>query len=62
MAAVEPERLSDGAPIMHSDYPWSDEYRALYYAALDMISAPVIDHLVTGLPVRSFVTASQESA
>lgn len=54
VAAVETERLRESAQIMDPDYPWSDEYRALYYAALDMIDVPVIDHLVTGLPVSQF--------
>ena len=54
VAAVEPERLRDYVQIMDPGYPWTDEYRALYYASLDMIDAPVIDHLVTGLPVAQF--------
>lgn len=54
VAAVEPERLRDYVQIMDPEYPWSDEYRALYYASLDMIDEPVIDHLVTGLPVSQF--------
>lgn len=54
VAAVEPERVRDYVQTMDPGHPWTDEYRALYYASLDMIDASVIDYLVTGLPVSQF--------
>lgn len=53
-AGVKTEKLQGFFPVMDKDYPWSMEYRALFYAALDMLDQPVIDELVTGLPVSQF--------
>ena len=54
MAGVEPERLQGWDRELHADYPATDAYRALFYAALLCSEREVIDVLVTGLPVRQF--------
>ncbi|MGI9293972.1 MAG: PRTRC system protein D [Pseudomonadales bacterium] len=43
--------LFKGPPILHDDYTDTDEYLALYRAALARMRAPLINALVTGLPV-----------
>lgn len=53
-AAVKTEKLQSFFPVMDKGYPWTKEYRALFYAALDMLDQPVINELVTGLPVSQF--------
>lgn len=40
--------------VLHKDYPFSDEYLALYLGALRRIGQPVIHQLVVGLPVEQF--------
>jgi plasmid segregation protein ParM len=45
-----------GASILHRDYIETPEYRALFYGALEAMQAPVIDLLVTGLPVHLYET------
>jgi plasmid segregation protein ParM len=39
---------------MTDEYPASKDYRALFHAALAMIGATTVDHLVTGLPVVEY--------
>jgi len=55
VGGVEPERLQMYSQIMDPSYPWTNEYRALYFTALDMLEVDTIDHLVTGLPVSQFL-------
>lgn len=59
VAGIEPHQLEDFVPTMDESYPSTDEYRALYYAALSAIGATKIDCLVTGLPVRQFRDETQ---
>ena len=40
---------------MDESYPQTDEYRALFYAALCELGATTVDSLVTGLPVSHFM-------
>lgn len=51
VAGVEPERLQGWDRELHGDYPSTDPYRALFYAALLLSEQNKIDVLVTGLPV-----------
>lgn len=51
VAGVEPDRLQGWERELHSDYPSTDPYRALFYAGLLLSEQPTIDLLVTGLPV-----------
>lgn len=51
VAGVEPERLQGWDRELHSDYPSTDSYRALFYAGLLLSEQDTIDVLVTGLPV-----------
>lgn len=52
VAGVDPDKLQGGSRELHSDYPSSDVYRALFYAALLFSERDVINTLVTGLPVN----------
>lgn len=51
VAGVEPDRLQGWDRELHSDYPSTDAYKALFYASLLLSEQPVVDMLVTGLPV-----------
>lgn len=62
VAGVDPMILSDFERHMDEDYPASDEYRALYYAALASVPSTRIKTLVTGLPVRQFQSIGQRDA
>ena len=50
-AAVEPMRLEGWQRSLHEDYADTPAYRALVTAALVLANRPVVDRLVTGLPV-----------
>lgn len=54
VAGVEPGRISDWTRELHADYPASNTYKALFYAALLVPERDIIDLLVTGLPVNQF--------
>lgn len=58
VAGIEPARLDGFVPTMDASYPTTDEYRALFYAALSHVGAPRIERLVTGLPVKHFMEGS----
>lgn len=55
VAGVEPERLQGWERELHASYPETKQYKALFYAALALANMPVINTLVTGLPVSQFV-------
>ena len=50
-AAVEPARFEGWQRSLHEDYAASPAYQALVRAALVLANRPVVDQLVTGLPV-----------
>jgi plasmid segregation protein ParM len=50
-AAVEPARLEGWQRSLHADYAATPAYRALVTAALVLADRPVVERLVTGLPV-----------
>lgn len=54
VAGVSPLELQGFARPTHENYPRTNEYLALFYAALAKIGAPEIDALVTGLPVSQY--------
>lgn len=58
VAGVDPSRLTQFVPCMDASYSSSSEYRALFYAALAEVGAPVVDFLVTGLPVTHFLDSA----
>lgn len=62
VAGVDPVHLSDFERRMDESYPASDEYLALYYAALASVPSTKISTLVTGLPVRQFQDEAQRNA
>lgn len=51
---VEPARLNYPMRQLHEDYPKTKQYKALFYTALALCDRPVIDTLITGLPVVHF--------
>jgi plasmid segregation protein ParM len=55
VAGVEPERLQGWERELHSDYPSTKPYQALFYAALLLTEQREIDVLVTGLPVSQYL-------
>ncbi len=54
VAGIDPAKLADFIQSMDEGYITTDEYRALFYAALSAIGETTIDVLVTGLPVAHF--------
>lgn len=53
-ACVHPGRIQGWERELHADYPSTNQYKALFYAALALTDTQVIDVLVTGLPVDQF--------
>lgn len=53
-ACVEPGRIQGWERELHEDYPSTNQYKALFYAALALCEREEIDVLVTGLPVSQF--------
>lgn len=51
IAAIEQSSIEGWERVLSSDYPFSDDYLALYYAALLATGRTEIDMVVTGLPV-----------
>ena len=58
-SGVEPSRLQGWERELHRDYKSTDVYKALFYAGLLLSEQPVIDVLVTGLPVDQANSADQ---
>lgn len=58
-SGVEPSRLQGWERELHRDYKSTDVYKALFYAGLLLAEQPVIDVLVTGLPVDQANSADQ---
>ena len=51
VAGIEQSSIDGWERILSADYPFSDDYKALFYAALLATKKDVIDFVVTGLPV-----------
>jgi plasmid segregation protein ParM len=62
VAGVEPERLQGWERELHSDYPSTKPYQALFYAALLLTEQREIDVLVTGLPVSQYLEPERREA
>lgn len=58
-SGVEPSRLQGWERELHRDYKSTGVYKALFYAGLLLTEQPVIDVLVTGLPVDQANDAEQ---
>lgn len=54
VAGVEPYRLQGWDRELHQEYPGTDNYRALFYAALLLTGQSTINEVVTGLPVDQY--------
>lgn len=59
VAGVEPAVFDGLERELHSDYKSTDEYMALFYAALLLTEKSEIDKLVTGLPVDQAITQEE---
>lgn len=55
VGAVLPQTLQNFVPVMDESYSRSQEYEALFKAALSEVGAPVVESVVTGLPVAHFL-------
>lgn len=55
VGGVEPGEVQGLARQLHEFYPSTQEYLALFYAALVRIGEPVIEELVTGLPMTHYL-------
>ena len=62
VAAVMPQALQNFVPVMDESYSRSHEYEALFKAALSAVGAPVVDCVVTGLPVSHFLDPDIKNA
>lgn len=62
VAGVEPDRLQSWSRELHQDYPSTNAYMALFYAALLITEQEDIDVLVTGLPVSQYIDMRQHFA
>lgn len=60
-ACVEPGRIQGWERELHAEYPSTNQYKALFYAALALCEREVIDVLVTGLPVDQFQNEAQRN-
>lgn len=61
-ALVEPSRFENFARPLHQDYTTTPAYKALFLAALQVVGAPEVDCLVTGLPTRHAFDESRRAA
>ena len=59
VACGETGLLQGATREMHADYTASDNYKALFYAALQLTGCEVIDVVITGLPVSHFQVPAQ---
>lgn len=55
VAGVPVDQLENWERELHPDYPSTDSYKALFYAALLATGQKRIDRLVTGLPVSQYL-------
>jgi plasmid segregation protein ParM len=55
IAGVEQSSIDGWTRILSSDYPFTDDYKALFYAALMATERDEIDKIVTGLPVEQAI-------
>lgn len=61
-AGVDPTKLDGWSRELHANYPSTDQYKALFLAALLVTGADSIDHLITGLPVSQAQDAARVEA
>jgi plasmid segregation protein ParM len=62
VAGVPVDRLENWERELHPDYPSTDSYKALFYAALLKTGQKRIDRLVTGLPVSQYLDFERREA
>lgn len=61
-AAIEPARFEGWQRSLHADYANTSAYRALVMASLVLAAQPVVERLVTGLPVEQARDARRREA
>lgn len=59
VACVEPDKLPNWQRALHEEYALTPTYKALFHAAMLSTQRPVVDHLVTGLPVSQYLEAER---
>lgn len=59
VAGVQANQLEGWERVLDEDFPWTDNYKALYYAALLKTGREKIDRVVTGLPVDQHVNVER---
>jgi plasmid segregation protein ParM len=62
VACVSLERLQDWNRVLHSDYPGTSSYRALFHAALLLSERDTVERVVTGLPVAHYQDRKRRQA
>lgn len=60
VAGIDPMGLSKFERVIHQDYPSTNEYKALFIAALARLGLREVDCVYTGLPVSQFYGASSK--
>ncbi|WP_342632797.1 ParM/StbA family protein [Marinobacter alkaliphilus] len=56
VAGIDQSSIDGWTRVLSSEYPFSDDYKALFHAALMVTEKSEIDMLVTGLPVEQSVS------
>lgn len=56
LTCFDPSRLVNAARPIADDYTTTKQFKALFHTALLLNGAPMIDYLVTGLPISQFKT------
>jgi plasmid segregation protein ParM len=62
IAGVSPDRAEMWSRSLHTDYPTTPSYKALFHAGLLLSEMDRIDMLVTGLPVSQYLDETRKKA
>jgi len=62
LCCIHPEHIENWVRVLHDDFPESQDYKALFLAAISIVNRPVIDTLVVGLPVDQYFDNSRRDA
>lgn len=60
ITGVNPARFEMASRVLHTNYPSTREYKALFYSALARAGLAEIDVLVTGLPVDQYLSDAEK--
>lgn len=62
ITGVNPARFEMASRVLHTNYPSTREYKALFYSALARAGLAEIDVLVTGLPVDQYLDDAEKKS